>query len=107
MLSCVAYCGFAMVPSEEPFLPPPVVAVLLEVADLFLHVPEHASGSQASDHFLAALGFCFCFFFLPPQMCSESTKGVFCDFTIQLVWLRERLNILIITELLHLSTFFF
>lgn len=63
MLSCVAYCGFAMVPSEEPFLPPPVVAVPLEVADLFLHVPEHASGSQASDHFLTALGFCFRFFY--------------------------------------------
>lgn len=63
LLSCVAYCGFAMVPSEEPFLPPPVVAVPLEVADLFLHVPEHASGSQASDHFLTALGFCFRFFF--------------------------------------------
>lgn len=40
-------------------------------------------------------------------MCSESTKGVFCDFTIQLVWLRERLNILMIMELLHLSTVFF
>lgn len=66
-----------MVPSEEPFLPPPVVAVLLEVADLFLHVPEHASGSQASDHFLAALGFCFWFFFYHLKCAVRAQKAFF------------------------------
>lgn len=57
MLSCVAYCGFTMFPSEEPFLPSPVVALPLEAADLFLRVPEHAFGFQASGLFLR--GFCF------------------------------------------------
>lgn len=52
MLSCVTYCGFAMFPSEEPFLPSPVVALPLEAADLLLHVPKRAFGFQASDHFL-------------------------------------------------------
>lgn len=57
LLSCVTYCGFAVFPSEEPFLPSPVVALPLEAADLFLHVPEHTVGFQASDHFLSFVGF--------------------------------------------------
>lgn len=82
LLSCVAYCGFAVFPSEEPFLPSPVVALPLEADDLFLHVSEHAFGFQASDHFLRF----FCFVLFCHLKCViESTEGVFCNFTVQLV----------------------
>lgn len=48
LLSYMAYCGFTVFPSEEPFLPSEEkVDLLLEASDLFLHVPEHAFGLSA------------------------------------------------------------